>query len=292
MTEDFARCHIRAGGFDIAYVSRGAGPLVIFLHGFPDTYRGFLPILDRVAAAGYRAVAPSLRGYAPSELAPDHDYRVEASASDVLDLADALGAERFSIVGHDWGAVTGYAAANLAPQRVRRLVAAAVPHTGHFLLNMGWQQLRRSSYMLRFQLPGLPEAQLSAHDFAGVVALIKLWSPAWQCGEAELRPLKDNYADPRRLKAALAWYRQLPRSLLSSLSRRLIFSPVSVPTRIIYGMQDGCIGAAMFQHQERNFTQRLDLIALPDAGHFMQWEQPELFARLVLDFLGSPQDAH
>jgi pimeloyl-ACP methyl ester carboxylesterase len=279
--------HVRIApvGLSVGYVSRGEGPLVILVHGFPDTYRGFLPIMERLAQAGFRAVAPALRGYAPSGLAPDGDYRVEASAADVLGLADALGAERFSVVGHDWGAVTAYAVANLAPHRVERLVTAAVPHTGHFLLNIRLRQLIRSSYMLAFQLPWLPERRLARDDFAGIEALIRAWSPDWRVGEAQLRPLKDNYAQPGRLGAALAWYRQLPRSIASPLSRRLIFGQVAAPTRIIYGLRDGCIGAELFQHQQHRFRQPLDLVALTDAGHFMQWEQPELFARLVIEFL-------
>lgn len=72
---------------------------------------------------------------------------------------------------------------------------------------------------------------------------------------------------------------------MSSLSRQLIFSTVSTPTRIIYGLRDGCIGAELFAHQERRFSSTLDLVPLADAGHFMQWEQPELFARLVIEFL-------
>jgi len=276
---------IAPGGLTVGYVSRGEGPLVILVHGFPDTYRGFLPIMERLAQAGFRAVAPALRGYAPSGLAPEGDYRVEDSAADVLALADALGANRFSVVGHDWGAVTAYALANLAPDRVERLVTAAVPHTGHFLLNIRLRQLIRSSYMLAFQLPLLPERRLARDDFAGIEALIRAWSPDWRFGEAQLRPLKDNYAQPGRLSAALAWYRQLPRSIASPLSRRLIFGQVAAPTRIIYGLRDGCIGAELFQRQQRRFVQPLDLVPLPDAGHFMQWEQPELFARLVIEFL-------
>ncbi|NGZ83740.1 alpha/beta fold hydrolase [Duganella aceris] len=275
-------------GMNIGYVSRGEGQLVVFVHGFPDTYRGFLPVLDLVAGAGYRAVAMALRGYAPSDLARDGDYRVEASAQDVIDLADGLGAEQFSVVGHDWGAVTGYAAANLAPQRVRRLITAAVPHTGHFLLSMGPRQIKRSLYMLGFQVPVLPEAKIVNNDFAWLESLIHGWSPAWRFGEKEMRPLKQNYLEPGRLKAALSWYRQLPRSIASPLSRRLIFSAVSVPTRIIYGVQDGCIGPEMFAGQEKRFSNGLDLVPLSDAGHFMQWEQPEKFAQLVIDFLEPP----
>lgn len=280
-------CQLKSSGLKVGYVSQGNGPLVIFVHGFPDTYRGFLPILNRVANAGFRAVAPALRGYVPTDIAPDGDYRVEASALDVVELADALGAERFSIVGHDWGALTGYATANLVPHRVQRLVTAAVPHTGHFLSSMGLKQMRKSFYMVAFQAPVLPEALLAKNDFARVEALIQAWSPKLNLTDEQLAPLKENFRDPARLRAALAWYRQLPRSLMSSLSRRLIFSPVSVPTRIIYGMKDGCIGPEMFDNQHRMFTNEFQLVPLREAGHFMQWEDPELFAKLVIEFLTS-----
>lgn len=283
-TDEIKHCRIASNGLDVGYVSRGEGPLVMFIHGFPDTYRGFLPILDQVAAAGYRAVAPALRGYAHSAIAPDGDYRVEASAKDALGLADALGVDRFSIVGHDWGAVTAYATSNLAPVRIVRMITAGVPHTGHFLLNIRLRQLIRSGYMLRFQLPWLAEWEIPRKDFAWIEQLIREWSPGWNFGEAEMRPLKENFQDPQRLKAALSYYRQLPHSLISSLSRRLIFAPVTTPTRMLYGLRDGCIGPELFQNQEKRFAKGLDLIPL-DAGHFMQWEQPELFAKLVIDFL-------
>lgn len=288
MTAGASVCRVGADGLQLGYVSRGSGPLVIFIHGFPDTYRSFLPIIERVASAGYQAVAMALRGYGPSELAPRGDYRVEDAAADVLALADALGARRFSIVGHDWGAVTGYAAANLAPERIDRLITAAVPHTGHFLLGMGPRQLLRSRYMLAFQLPWLPEANLARDDFDGIDTLIQRWSPDWHYSDADVRPLKDNYAEPGRLGAALAWYRQLPRSLASQLSRRLIFSPVRTPTRIIYGFNDGCIGSAMFQGQQKRFLNGLDMVMLANTGHFMHCEQPALFARLVIEYLNHP----
>lgn len=278
---------LRANGIDFGYAERGTGPLVLCLHGFPDTYRGFLPILDALAAAGYRGVAPAMRGYAPSGLAPDGDYRIEALADDVLALADALETPRFAIVGHDWGAVAAYAAANLAPARVAALVTAAVPHTGHFLLRPRLAQLRRSHYMFRFQFPRWPERRLPREDFAWIEALIRDWSPAWRFGETELRPLKDNFAEPARLKAALAYYRQLARDVLSPRSRHLVFSPVTVPTRIVYGLQDGCIGAEMFEGQGAHFRGELDLSPIADAGHFMQWEQPAVFARRVIEFLDS-----
>jgi pimeloyl-ACP methyl ester carboxylesterase len=285
--DTFTYCSV--GAMRVAYASRGAddrtAPLALFLHGFPDTHLGLLPAMDAAAAAGFRCVAPEPRGYLPSDLAPDGDYRVAAFARDVLDLADALGAARFYIVGHDWGALTAYAAANLAPERVIRMVTAGVPHTGHFLLNIRLRQLVRSSYMLRFQLPFLPEWEIARHDFAWLEKLIGRWSPAWRFTPQDLRLLKQGFADPRRLKAALAYYRQLPRSLADPLSRRLIFAPVSVPTRVICGGADGCIGPELFAGQQRCFTGEFELVQMAGAGHFMQWERPGEFARMALDFL-------
>ncbi len=281
----FEYCRIQPSGLKVGYVSRGSGPLAIFLHGFPDTHRGFLPIMDRVAAAGYQAVAPEPRGYAPTDLAPDGDYRVEAFAKDVVGFADALGAERFSLVGHDWGALTAYATANLAPARVERMVTAGVPHTGHFLLNIRLRQAIRSRYMAYFQLPWLPERKVRRDDFACVERLIRSWAPTWKFDEPTLRPLKDNYADPQRLKAALSCYRQLPRSVASALSRRLIFAPVVTPTRMLYGTEDGCIGPELFANQQARFEQALELVPMVGSGHFMQWEQPDEFANQVVSFL-------
>jgi pimeloyl-ACP methyl ester carboxylesterase len=281
----FEYCRIEPSGMRVGYESRGSGPLVIFLHGFPDTYRGFLSTMDKVAAAGYRAVAPEPRGYAPSDLAPDGDYRVEAFAKDVVGLADALGAERFSLVGHDLGALTAYATANLAPTRVERIVTAAVPHTGHFLLHIRLKQAIRSRYMVYFQLPWLPERLIRRNDFAYIESLVRLWAPNWNFDEATMRPLKTNYSESKRLSAALAVYRQLPASLASPLSRRLVFGPVQAPTRLLYGTGDRCIGPELFSGQAQRFAQPLDLVAMEGSGHFIQWEQPERFAEEVLSFL-------
>ena len=281
----FEYCRIQPSGLNVGYVGRGAGPLVIFLHGFPDTHRGFLPIMDRVAAAGYRAVAPEPRGYLPTELAPDGDYRVEAFAKDVVGFADALGADRFSLVGHDWGALTAYATANLVPDRVDRMVTAGVPHTGHFLLNIRLRQAMSSRYMAYFQLPWWPERRIRRNDFAYIEQLMRSWAPAWKFDDAALGPLKKNYADPHRLSAALAYYRQLPASLSSRLSRRLMFGPVATPTRMLYGTDDRCIRPELFIGQEQRFRQPLDLVPMRGVGHFMQWEQPGLFGDQILGFL-------
>jgi pimeloyl-ACP methyl ester carboxylesterase len=164
---------IRANGVHFAYLDAGQGPLVLCLHGFPDTAWSFVPLLERLAAAGYRTVAPFMRGYPPSGPAPDGDYRVITLGRDALALIEALGAHRAVLVGHDWGAAATYIAAALAPERVDRMVTAAVPHLRRFLLWPNLRQLKRSRYMGFFQLRGIPERRIVADDFKWLRALIR-----------------------------------------------------------------------------------------------------------------------
>jgi pimeloyl-ACP methyl ester carboxylesterase len=138
---------VRANEVDFAYFEAGQGPLVLCLHGFPDTAWSFVPVLNRLAAGGYHAVAPFMRGYPPSELGPGGDYRIITLGRDALALIEALGAQRAFLVGHDWGAVAAYIAAALAPERIERMVTAALPHLHRFLFWPSLRQLKRSRYM-------------------------------------------------------------------------------------------------------------------------------------------------
>lgn len=280
---------INANGIDFAYLEAGEGPLVLCLHGFPDTAWGYAPILPLLAAGGFRAVAPFMRGYAPTSLAADGDYSIPALARDVVALIDHFGAERAYVVGHDWGAVAAYAAANLRPDRIERIVTAAVPHLRRFLLRPTLAQLARSHYMFKFQLPRWPEKTLPANDFAWLENLIRSWSPSWKFSAEDLAPLKAGFSEPARLRAALAYYRALPRTLLDPEAWNTVMQPLQVPARVICGERDGCIGAEMFRDQAHLFSAGYELRTMAGAGHFMQWEQPQPFAQLVLEFLKAPQ---
>lgn len=276
---------IRANGLDFSILEAGEGPLVLCLHGFPDTAWNMRAIVLALAAAGYRAVAPFMRGYAPTSLAADDDYRATTLARDALALIDALGETNAFIVGHDWGAVTAYLAAATEPKKVRGIVSAAIPHLRRFLLRPTLRQLYRSRYMGFFQLRGIPEQRIVADDFRSLRALIHRWSPSWKFTEEEFAPLKAGFSDPARLSAALAYYRDLPRTLLNGENAALIFGKLPVSARVICGEEDGCIGAEMFKDQDYCFGASYELITMKGAGHFMQCEQPTQFAAHVLEFL-------
>ncbi|MDB5972360.1 MAG: Pimeloyl-ACP methyl ester carboxylesterase [Hydrocarboniphaga sp.] len=279
------RLTIAANGIDFVCLALGEGPLVLCLHGFPDRAENFVPLLRDLAAAGFRGVAPYLRGYAPTSMPDDGDYTITALAMDVIALIDHLGAERAALVGHDWGAAAAYAAANLRPDRISRIVCASVPHLRRFILRPTFAQIRRSSYILAFQFAGIAERRLMKDDFAQLEKAVATAAPGLAFSNAEWWiSLKAAFAEPGRLTAALSYYRGLRKLFGDAELWRLATAPVAVPARLIYGARDGAIGAEMFSRQEHLFTAGLDIQRM-ETGHFMQIEQPAAFAQLVIDFL-------
>lgn len=275
---------IRANGLEFAYLEAGQGPLVLCLHGFPDTAWSFAPTVEALARAGFRAVAVFMRGYQPSAIPDDGDYRISTLGRDVIALIDHLGAQRAFVVGHDWGAVATYVAAALRPDRFQGIVTAGMPHLRRFLLRPQLRQLQRSRYMGFFQLPMIPERRIRAKDFDWLRRLIREWSPNWQFSERDLMPLKTMFNEPERLRAALGYYRAIPRATLHGESWQVVMKPISVPARVICGENDGCIGREMFIGQDHLFSAGYERVEMAGCGHFMHREQPELFAERVIEF--------
>src|SRR4030081_2546744 len=159
-----------ANGIDFAYLESGPpdGPLTLLLHGFPDTAHSLDGLRTALAGAGWRAVAPWMRGYHPTSADPLGVYQPAARAQAIAALVEALSPGRpAAVVGHDWGALAACGAGILRPELVRRLVSMALPHpavaAGRFAGDVA--QLKRSWYMWFFQLPGIPERVVAADGF-------------------------------------------------------------------------------------------------------------------------------
>ena len=185
---------VQANGIDIAYLEAGPadGPLALCLHGFPDHAPTWHHLMPELAAAGYHAVAPWLRGYSPTGLAPDGNYQVAAVALDALALADELGADRDAVlIGHDWGAIAAYTAVGHRPERFSKLVTMAVPHQAALMARFlsTPAQLKRSWYIFFFQTP-LAELIVPGDDFAVIDMLWRDWSPGLVPDPAFMRELK------------------------------------------------------------------------------------------------------
>ena len=275
---------IRANGLDIAYLEAGSGPLVLLLHGFPDTAETWRELLPVLASAGYRAVAPFLRGYYPTSIPADGDYSLLALAQDALALAEALGEKDAVIVGHDWGASVGYVAANLAPARVRQLVTIAIPHMS--VIKPSVKALRRAPHFLLFQAGRLSEWWVARHDLAYIDYLYHYWSPDWQVPAGDIECVKDGFRRPGRLAAALGFYQRLFRDQVNPDRQSLYQHRTAVPTLTFGGKRDGALDWTIFEQTRACYSGRYELVLLDHAGHFLHREQPAEFARRLLAFLG------
>jgi pimeloyl-ACP methyl ester carboxylesterase len=209
---------------------------------------------------------------------------------------DDLGQERVHLVGHDWGAVIGYAAAALAPERLHTLTTLAIPHPGR-LQKEGIRklpsQIRNSWYMIFFQLRGLADRVVQARDWAFIEKLWRDWSPGWELPAEELATVKETLAQPGVKKAALAYYRSAFgfRSPAAKETARLLGSPIRVPTLALTGALDGCMDTRLHDlaMKPEDFPAGFRVVRVEGAGHFLHQEKPEEVNRILLDWLQRPE---
>jgi len=268
----------------------GDGPVVLMLHGFPDSPATFSHQLKALAGAGCRAVAVTMRGYEPTSQPDDGDYHAVRMAEDVVAFAASLSDGRVHLVGHDWGANIAYAAASLAPERFASLTTMAVPHPVRFAeaFAANAAQAARSAYILAFQTPGF-EAQIIADDCAYLEALWKAWSPGWDIPAELLAEMKAAFRQPGVARAALEYYRQAFDAVSPAAheTAALFSRPITVPTLGICGADDQCITQDVFlgAMRESDFPVGLETRSIAGAGHFVQAEQPAAVNAEILHWL-------
>ena len=229
-----------ANGWDFTARAAGPedGPLVILLHGFPQTSRCYAGQLAALGQGGYRAVAPDQRGYSPGARPADvAAYRVDELVADVAALADGLGAETFDLVGHDWGGLIAWLVAGRYPQRVRTLSALSTPHPQALreaLVGGNADQIERFSYFDLFRQPEVPEGLLLGADGSGE-GLRQLFADSGIEADAA-RSYIETLRQPGALTAALNWYRANDLKALTEPG------PISVPTLYVWSTADIALG--------------------------------------------------
>jgi pimeloyl-ACP methyl ester carboxylesterase len=288
---------LTANGIDFAYLCDGAedAPLALCLHGFPDHAPSFAPLLADLAQAGYRAVAPWMRGYHPTGLAPDDRYQSAVLALDALALVEALSPDgTAALVGHDWGAIAACGAAILAPRLVRSLVSMALPHPAVVgaTITGDWEQRKRSWYMWFFQLAVLPELIVPGDDWAFVERLWREWSPGLAPDPEQMARLKQTLAAPGGLEAALGYYRQtvdVTRQAddLAGTQVDVSSGMIEPPALFLMGADDGCFapdrdGASLALCSGAARVEILDGV-----GHFLHVEAPGRVNGVVLNWLAA-----
>ncbi|MGC2528584.1 MAG: alpha/beta hydrolase [Candidatus Acidiferrum sp.] len=283
MPTELEHLTFRNGPIDLHAVVAGPpnGPVALLLHGFPEFWYSWHKQIEPLASAGFRVVVPDQRGYSTSSKPRGAaNYALSHLTSDVLAIAGQLGAEKFFLAGHDWGAAVAWSIALLHPQRVAKLVILNVPHPSVMLryLKSNFRQIRRSWYMFFFQLPWLPELAFSAFDFQlGVRSLVRSSRPN-TFSSNDLALYRAAWSQPSALTAMINWYRAAARH-----RAKFPDSTVHVPTRILWGERDAFLLTEM-AHDSLRYCDSAELYTFANASHWLQHEEPARVSELLIDF--------
>jgi pimeloyl-ACP methyl ester carboxylesterase len=282
---------VTANGLEFAYLEAGPaqGRLALCLHGFPDSAHTWRHLLPELGRAGYHAVAPFLRGYAPTAIPADGVYQVGALARDANSLHQAFSGNGDAVlIGHDWGALATYAAVAHSPQRWRRAVTAAVAPTAAIMDSFfTFGQLQRSWYTFFFQSP-MAEMALPLDNFVFLDRLWADWSPGYDA-TWDLARVKESIGDPEHIAAAIGYYRALygagPEDPDVADEQAAALLPTPVPTLYLHGRNDGCFALEAVGNPLDFMAEGSDMVVVDDAGHFLNVEQPDVVNRHILEFL-------
>ncbi len=281
-TETWQHRDIMTNGIRMHYVTQGKGPLIVLLHGFPEFWYSWRYQLPFLAERGYTVVAPDLRGYNDTDK-PRTGYDVPTLLRDIAGLIKGLGQEKAIIVGHDWGGVLAWAFAMSYPQMTERLIVMNAPHPQAMQRAFRTlKQLRKSWYIFAFQLPWLPENALLRNNAYEIGRMLKGAAVQKSAFPNEvLAKYQEAMSKPGAMTAALNYYRQLIRHPLRSAKNH---ASIAVPTLLIWGEQDIALGIELTYGLEQ-WVPNIQIKRIPDSGHWVQQEKPELVNTLMAEFL-------
>lgn len=260
----------------------GKGEAVLLIHGFPDSHRVWRRQTPALLAAGWRVIAPDLRGFGGSDRPEGVEpYGLMQSVQDLVALLDSLGVARAHVICHDFGAAVGWLLAATQPQRVLSLAALSVGHLNAMRL-AGPDQRAMSWYMLLFQFEGLAEQLLQRHDWA----LLRDWGGH----HSEAAQWISELSRPGALTAALNWYRanQHPRRWLDA---PVMVPSVAAPTLSMWSTGDVYLGEAQVVRSPEFVTGPWRYERIVGASHWLQLDRPAEVNQLLLGFLADNASA-
>jgi pimeloyl-ACP methyl ester carboxylesterase len=270
------------------YVEVGQGPLVVLLHGFPENWWSWRYQLQPLADAGFRVIAPDLRGYGETD--KHGPYDLDTLADDVCHLIESLGERHARIVGHDWGGGVAWHLASKRPEFCERLVVLNCPHPvvmrKKLLSAPSISQLKKSWYFFFFLVPGVPEWLLTRDDAGNLVRTLKASSiDRHHCSPDELRPFRDGIQRPGAAKAMIDWYRTIVGHSLTHPFSQPVYDDITAETLLIWGMKDPALGYTDLVPGTERYVPRLRVEQVPNCGHFVQSERPEHVNPALVKFL-------
>lgn len=278
---------------DVAIAGDPANPALIFLHGFPESHRTWRHQFAEFAR-DYHVIAPDQRGYAGSSKPEGvENYAADKPVADLLALADALGVDRFTLVGHDWGGAIAWLAALRHPDRVARLVIINAPHPLIFQRSMfdGSGQRRASQYM-RFLRDTTIDQGLIGKGLEAFFDSIFVKHLVSAVAGHDRAAYLDEWGHPGAMTAMLNWYRAgsfiVPETDDTETKCpdwvNAPFPPVQPPTLVIWGMQDKALMPVQLEGLDA-LVPHLTIVRVPDAAHFVPWEDPESVNRAMRAWL-------
>ncbi len=285
LPEAITQRRIQAGEVTLNIAEAGPpdGPLVILLHGFPEFWFGWRAQIAALAQAGFCVVAPDQRGYNLSDKPKGvRAYRLDTLAADVLALAGALGAERFSLVGHDWGASVAWWLATIAPERITRMAILNAPHPALWRREMleDPEQRAKSRYVQMLRIPLLPELMARAGNYQGLADAFKQSSRPDAFGPEAMAAYRAAWKQPGALTATLNWYRAL---FLQPLPVPAAGS-LTTPTLVLWGDQDAFARPDLAEASAA-LCAKAEVRHFPRASHWLAHDEPEAVSAALLDFL-------
>lgn len=285
-TIDLREAYADLGEVRLHYVEAGQGPLVVLLHGFPEFWFGWRFQIPALAAAGFRVVAPDMRGYnLSSRPAGVGAYDSDLLARDVLELIQERGADRAFVAGHDWGGAVAWITAMNHPQAVERLAILNCPHPRRFLgAVFRPPQLLRSWYMFFFQLPWLPERFVRAQDWRFFRFALGAGRPGAPTRE-DIARYVEAWSRPGADTATINYYRAIFRQTPKGAERRI--RPVAAPTLVIWGQRDPALGAELAEPHRRDVPNLERVVRFPGATHWVQHDEPQRVSDLLVEFFGA-----
>jgi epoxide hydrolase 4 len=279
---DLREGYAEVGDQRLHYVETGDGPLIVLLHGFPEFWYGWRQQIKPLAAAGFRVVAPDMRGYNLSSR-PDGvaAYDTDRLAGDIGGLVQERGAESALLVGHDWGGTVAWATAMNHPEVVDRLAILNAAHPRKLLQGLRTPgQLRKSWYFFFFQLPGVPESVVHADNWRFFRHFVDDARPAFT--PEEIDRYVEAWSQPGAATAMINYYRSSVR--MSPKHAEAQLRPISAPTLVIWGQRDRYLGPELAE-PDHDDVPNLDRVeVLPDASHWVHHDEPERVTQLLIDF--------
>ena len=275
--------YIQTNGIKLHYVTQGEGPLMLFLHGFPEFWYSWRHQIEAFSKS-YKVVAIDMRGYNNSDKPKDKSaYALSELVKDVEGVIRGLGYERCVLVGHDWGGAIAWAFAYAHPQLLDQLIVLNLPHPAKFSQGLRTpRQLLRSWYIALFQLPLLPEWLLQANHYAAIRSALKNQAVNPDAfTEEDLDAYVAAAAKPGALSGMLSYYRNIfnPKGFLNQT-----WGVLQVPTLMIWGENDAALGKEL-TYGTQDLVSDFEIRYIPECSHWVQQEQPALVNQYMQAFL-------